>query len=144
MSRLILWERYIKSHERHRKAGEVLANDPLAAAGLRAHAHDALPPDHESDHMSMICVVRALLKHLNICGVLVSPSCRFATRATQSLHCAKSSLWMLAHHEHMRLAIPGKARGLGALVSSPESISQPAGWKAMLGLGPREVTISTK
>ena len=48
----------------------------------------------------------------------------------------------LAHHEHMRLVIHGQECGMGELVSSPNPIAQPAGWKTLLEMGPNEVTIS--
>ena len=52
--------------------------------------------------------------------------------------------FLLAHNEHMRLAIPDNTHIISELVRSPQSIAQPVGWKSLLELGPHEATISTK
>lgn len=44
----------------------------------------------------------------------------------------------------MRLAIPVDIYCVQDLVTSPQSIAQPVGWKSMLELGPHESTIANK
>lgn len=85
-----------------------------------------------------------MLRDVNVCVVRVSPSCRFTTHVISALQ--KSDAWvcLLAHHQHMRLAIPVDPSSTQELATSPQSVAQPVGWKALLDLRPYETTISVK
>ena len=56
----------------------------------------------------------------------------------------KPWICLIAYNEHMRLDIPDNVNTVDELAKSPQSVAQPVGWKTLLELGPREVTISTK
>lgn len=51
---------------------------PLVLVALRDHAHDALNPHHDRDHVSLIFFAPAVLSSYNVCAIGVSPSFRFS------------------------------------------------------------------
>ena len=119
-------------------------NDPLVILELRSHAHDAMHPHHDRDHRSLICFAPGVLSHINVCVIRVSPSCRFTTHVISALTKSDDWICLMAHHQHMRLAAPVGKTIIEDLVTSPQSVAQPVGWKSLLEMSPYETTIASK
>ena len=75
-SREVRWKQYQHAVERNKRIGLSMDNDPLVPADLRAHALDALYPNHDRGRRSLICFVPDVLLNNNACVLRVSPSCR--------------------------------------------------------------------
>ena len=143
-ARQIRLEQYRQAEECSRTTGPAAEHYPLVIVELRAHPHDALHPNHDRDHRSLICFAPDALKEHNICAIRVSPSCRFTAHVIQSTSGSGHWICLLAHHEHMRLAIPPNLDSVLDLIRSPQSLAQPVGWKVLMELGPLEATIANK
>ena len=143
-ARELRWEQYNQALECMKGTLPVGEVDPLVLVELRTHAHDALHPHRDSDRRSLICFAPKALDEVNVCVIRVSPSCRFTTHVISAVSRADSWVCLLAHHQHMRLAIPVDKACINDLVSSPQSVAQPVGWKSLMELGPLEATIATK
>ena len=143
-SRKLRLELYNMASRCNKEIGQLLENEPLMIAELRAHAHDALLPNHDRDHRSLICSPPELLTGKDVCVIRVSPSCRFTVHVIRNPGPVRPWICLLAYNEHMRLLAPESTSDINDLVASPQSVANPVGWKALLELGPRDVTIATR
>ena len=143
-ARTVRWEQYRQAVDCRQALGPSNDCEPMLIAELRTHTQDALHAHHDWGHGSLVCFIPEILKKVNICVVILSPSCRFATHVVQSAQPSEGWIFLVAYQEHMRLAIAPDRTALDTLARCRQAIAQPVGWKALLDFGPFEVPISTK
>ena len=134
--RKVRLQQYEHAIERRKEIGVITEFNPLAIVVLRAHAHDAPRPHQDSGQRSLLCFAPLAIRTYSSCAIRVSPSCLFTAHLIQSTETSDQWICLLSYHEHVGLAIPIEHDAVTELVRSPQSAAQPAGWHALMELGP--------